>query len=381
MSEEQIKVIVIENGAGFIKAGFSGEDRPCFPPSSVEEQKKPVRQQVIPPVIQQKPQVRQPVIPLKKPKSDIETTDQKNLKLENMETVWRDTFYNLNIDPSTSNSLVLLTVPPLTTKDDKEIITEIMFDKFNVRDLYIATDAVLALLATGKTTGIVLHSTEGATHIVPIYEGHAILHAIKRFNICGRDLTDYLMKLLEKCYSFNSESDLDRSYVNDIKKKLCYVSNNYSDELYNSKSKDYEMPNGNVITIDVQQFKCPEALFLPSLLPTLPEPVGIHKVIYNSIIACDADIRKHLFGNIILSGENTVFPGFAERLQKELNILDTDQKYQMRIKVHENCEEKQENLAWIGGSDLSSLDSFNKLMITKADYDESGLTIVQKKCF
>ena len=385
MSEEQIKVIVIEHGAGFIKAGFSGEDRPCFPPSSVEEQKKPVRPPVRPLVIQ----------PLKEPKSDIETTDQKNLKLENMETVWRDTFYNLNIDTSKSNSLVLLTVPPLTTNADKQIMTEIMFNKFNVSGLYIATDAVLALLATGRKTGIVLHSTEGATHIVPIYEGQAITDKIKRFNICGQDLTNYLMKLLkEKGYSFNSDLESYRSDVNDIKKKFCYVANNYLDEVTSfeifNNSKNYEI-RGESITINVERIICPELLFKPYIIAS--GSIGIHEVIYNSIIECDADIQKELFGNIILSGENTVFPGFAKRLEieirekRERDLIErkiNTQDNQMEIKVHESFYKdgvnKQENLAWIGGSDLSSLDKFNEFWITKAEYDKSGSSIVNKKC-
>ena len=346
--KEQIKVITIENGAGFIengagfiKAGFYGEHEPrfIFPSSSGKGQKIPEKSDKL--------------------EAKSETTNQKNLKLENMETVWRETFYNkLQIEPS--EYPVLLTVPFLTTEDDKEIMTEIMFNKFNVRDLYIATDAVLALLATGRKTGIVLHSTEDATHIVPIQYGQAITDAIKRFNICGRDLTDYLMKLLEKCYSFN---DSNRSVVNDIKKKFCYVANNYlyevaNFEIYNNSKNYDEMPGGEAITIGVEQITCPEVLFNPVLkadpnapVPTSPKPVGIHEVIYNSIMECDADIQKDLFGNIILSGENTVFPGFAERLQNELDILANDQ---MRIKV-------QKNLAWIGGSDLSSLESFKEL--------------------
>ena len=42
---------------------------------------------------------------------------------------------------------------------------------------------------------------------------------------------------------------------------------------------------------------------------------------YNSIYKCDLDIRRDLYGNIVLSGGTTMFPGIADRMQKELTAL------------------------------------------------------------
>jgi actin len=327
--EEQIKIITIENGAGFIengagfiKAGFSGEDGPRF--------------------IKNGPRF------IKNGPIETKLTAEKQSKGENMETVWRDTFYKLGIYPR--ECPVLLTVPPLTSQADKELITKIMFNKFNVPGLYIATDAVLALLATGRKTGIVLHSTEDATHIVPIHDGRAISDEIRSFEICSRNLTNYLMKLL-----------------------------NEKGILFNSKSKKYEM-NDNEIKIDAEISECLEVLFKPAIIAA-SEPIGIHEVIYNSIMACKG-IQNKLFENIILSGENTVFPGFALRLEKELNELTKLRtNSDLIIKVYKQREQKkQEDLAWIGGSNLSSLESFKDLWVGKAEYDESGAEIITRKC-
>ena len=387
--------VIIDNGTGYIKAGLSIDEGPrTVFPSCVGY---PKYQEVIHKTDYKDFYVGNDAI-YKKAVLKLNYPMEHGVvnNWDDMEKIWGYIFTNeLRVAPEEHN--VMLTEAPFNPKENREKMTQIMFETFNVPNLYIAIQAVLSLYSAGKTTGMVLDSGDGVTHTVPIFEGYSLPHAILRLDIAGRDLTEYMQNLLTEIgirFSTTSEKEI----VKDIKEKCIYIPLELEKE--SVKLYDYELPDGNHVIIKDQRIKCPEALFKPSMIGK--EGLGIPDLCDLSIQKCDIDLRKDLYHNILLSGGNAMIKGLKERLTydlkkirggllSEIRVLPLDKEEQK--KDEEEKEEKDKGdgkpikpynikfAVWDGGKELSNISVFESNWISKTEYEEEGATILHRKCF
>lgn len=367
--------VVVDNGSGMVKAGIAGEDAPSHVfPSIIGRPRHAgimVGMEQKDCYVGDEAQSKRGILQLSYPIAHGIITSW-----DDMEKIWHHTFYNeLRISPE--EHPVLLTEAPLNPKSNRERMIDMMFQTFNCPATYVSIQAVLSLYSSGRTTGIVMDSGDGVSHTVPIYEGYALPHAVMRLDLAGRDLTEFMMKILHhRGHSFSTSAE--KEIVRDIKEKLCYIAFDYDEECKKADESDeidktYELPDGNMIAVGKERFECPEGLFQPAFLGR--EAKGIHHTTFDSIMKCDVDIRRELYANVVLSGGTTMYEGIGERMTKELTELVPQT---MQVKVIAPPERKFS--VWIGGSILSSLSTFNTMWITREEFDESGPSIVHRKC-
>ncbi|MCJ1309991.1 Actin-like protein [Agyrium rufum] len=364
--------IVLDNGSGTIRAGFAGEDLPkCYFPSFVG---RPKHLRVLAGALEgdvfigTKAQELRGLLKIRYPLEHGIVTDW-----DDMEKIWQFV-YTEELKTLSEEHPVLLTEPPLNPRANRDMAAQILFETFNVPALFTSIQAVLSLYASGRTTGIVMDSGDGVSHAVPVYEGFAMPSSIRRIDVAGRDVTEHLQLLLRKAgYVFQTSAE--KEIVRMIKEKTSYVSPDPKKEEKewsrdsNSSRPDqrkveYVLPDGHKIKLGAERFRAPEILFDPELIGL--EYPGIHQIVVDAINRTDMDLRKSLFGNIVLSGGSTLTKGFGDRLLHEVQRLAVKD---MRIKIFAPPERKYST--WIGGSILAGLSTFRKMWVNMDDWHEN----------
>jgi len=346
--------IVIDLGSGTIKAGFGGEDAPRVVFPSVLGAGRGGR------YVGAEAMAKRSLLKMSYPIQHgvIASWDEAVALL-------RHTFQEeLRADPADCN--VLVTEPPLNPEASREKLVQVLFESFGVPACYLACTSVLALRASGCTTGLVVESGDDATYAVPVCEGRVLPEAVGRLNLAGRDLTGYLVRLLRAAGAASADKELAR----EIKEKACYVSVDLEAE---ARDGAFALPDGNVFAIGDASFMCPEALFTPDLAGQ--DGPGLATVTHCAIQKADPGIRGELYGTIVLAGGSTLFSHLDDRLLQELTSLAPSAP-----KISVLAPPERTFSAWIGGSILSSLSAFAPQWITRADYEQAGPAIVTGRC-
>ncbi|XP_029430319.1 actin-85C-like [Rhinatrema bivittatum] len=366
--------VVLDNGSGLIKVGLSGDMKPRFTYSNIIG--RPKTKCVMIGVTQKdfyigdEAQAKRGILSIKYPVEHGIVTSW-----EDMELIWKHVYEN-DLRMRSSERPILVTEVPLNPLSNREKMTQLLFENFKVPAMYVAIQAVLALYASGRITGCVMDSGDGVSHTVPVFEGYCLPHAVLRLDLAGADLTDYLMRILtESGVSFVSTAE--KEIVRDIKEKICYVAIDIETEIAKMPSeveKEYKLPDGSLVKVQNQRFRCPEILFAPSCIGI--EAPGIDKLCSNTIMKCDIDLRAMFYCNIVLSGGSSLFPGMSERLAKEMKKM---LPACTSLKVFAPPERKIST--WMGGSILSSLSAFQQMWVTAEEFNEVGPNIVHRKCF
>lgn len=368
----ETQTIVIDNGSGYIKTSFAGQDNsPTVFPNYVG---RPKYERIMASVNSGDECVGRSADGLLKGVLKLKYPMEHGIvcpdSWHDMELVWAQVFKELGVPPD--QHPVLLTEAPLNPRSHRAKAAEVFFETLGVPSINFQEQAVLSLYAAGKTTGVVLDSGDGVTHVVPIYEGFSLRHAVGRMDLAGRDVTGYLQQLL-RIAGYNFQTSVEMQTVRQIKEKLCCVqlpqkerrgqSSLEQKQMDEDTQPEYSLPDGSTISIGQERVKAPEVMFDPSLIGL--EHQGVHQMLAESIMKCDMDIRRTLFYNIFLAGGNTMMDGFAYRITNETKELTPREA---KVKIH--APKNRHLTCWLGGSILASLATFQRLLITKKQYEE-----------
>ena len=378
--------VVIDNGTAILKAGFAGGDRPTVVFDSICGRVK--HERVMPGgalegvdvVIGDACRKHRGALVLSRPMESGRVTDWADV-----ERVWSHA-YNM-IEASYDGHPLLMTEAPLNPDSNREKCAEVLFEHLGVPALHIAPQAALSLYAGGRTTGLVLDIGDGVAQAVPVYEGLAVRSAVVRSEVGGRAISKRLELLLRRA-GFHAQTSAEKEVVREIKEACCYVSADASrDEhamsaalarkgtlpsqnLADAQPRSFRLPDGSSVRLEGERFRASEALFDPSVIGS--EEPGAAELVALACRRADLDLRATLYESVVLAGGSTLFPGFGERLVKDLRSKLPDTTIRVRAPPERALS------CWIGGSILASLATFKSMWVLRSEYDEHGASVFSR---
>ncbi|CBH16831.1 actin-like protein 2, putative [Trypanosoma brucei gambiense DAL972] len=391
--------VVLDNGSGFLKCGFAGSNFPeVFFRTAVG---RPVLRQTKMSEGRSSKRKDTQVDPLTK---DLVLGDECNgahhlldmtfpihngviQNMDDMRYLWKHAFHNLlSVEPEDHS--LLISEAPLFSHKDRVKLYEVMFEEFKFPFVQSTPQGVLSLFSNGLQTGVAVECGECVSHCTPIFEGYTIPKANRRVDLGGRNITEFLVRLMQRRgYSFNQSSDFET--VRCIKERFCYaaVDPKLEQRLALETTvleKTFLLPDGSSCSIGQERFEATEALFQPRLIDV--ECEGISSQLWNCIQATDIDVRSALYSHVVLSGGSTMFPGFPSRIERDMRaayserIVKGDPERLSRFPLCVEDPPRRRWMSFLGGAALAAVTAGNHDMwLSKKEWDEGGASAIQAR--
>lgn len=389
------KVLVLDNGAFSEKVGYASQSEPRIIPNCITKAKSERQRSFIGDQIDDCKDVSGLFYILPFQKGYLVNWDVEK-------QVWDYTFGRDVFKVEFSETCLIVTEPYFNFTSIQENMTEILFEEYQFNSILRINAGTLSAHKYHKENSdelccLVIDSGFSFTHIVPYIKGKKLKNAIRRINVGGKVLTNHLKDII----SYRQLHVMDETYVmNQVKEDVCYISCDFWKDMELAKRKqnnpivkDYVLPDytiikrgyvrspdepskskemEQIIRMNNERFMVPEILFHPSDVGI--KEMGISEAIINSIEAMPEEMRPHLYKNIVLTGGNCCFPGFRDRVYNDVRSLAPD-IFQVRVTLPENPVIN----SWRGGSILSTDAEFPKLIVSKKQYEENGVSFCLEK--
>lgn len=324
---------------------------------------------------------------------------------------------------------LLVTEPGWNPAKAREKTIEIAMEQWAVPAFFLAKTGQLAAYSQGKATALVVDMGHHNTSVTALHEGMVLKKSIQRTPLAGNWLSDQIRLMyaqqnvpLVPHYMVKSKLPVDAgapsnaTYVTfdkpptdsyrrleeervltAFKESVVQAwpgpgrldqpvgsgGQTNADQVKQLPPKPFEMPDGWNQVFGLERFKVAEGLFdhkaaYSDAAHQLPQQTQtITQTVRQAVESVDVDQRPALLNNVILTGAGSLIEKLPERLQADLSALFPNPK--VRVIANSNAVERKYG-AWIGGSVLASLGTFHQMWVSKAEYDEFGAKIVEKRC-
>lgn len=416
---EEGNAIVVDVGHDSVKVGYAGDDAPKHVfPSSVGRLNGALSADEF-----------------AAPKAGLEATsvfeDGLVSDWEGYEALWAHALAR-RLRVTALDAPLMVSEPAHAAGKHREKTVELLFEKHAPPALFLAKSSVLSAFAVGRATALVVDCGAGGTSVAAVHDGYALSRCLNRSPVGGHVLTDVLAASLAAAgtpvrprFSFAraekggtlyaqpvATPGVTPSYTRlktwevaaDVKIAACRVWESAWTGGGGSHAPltDYELPDGRVVTLADLRYSVPELLFNPSGLGAFPSAMdegaasfapgglaaslaphassfrGIPAAVAEVISKADVDVRKELWGGVVLVGGGSLFPHLKERLEREIAAA-APAVLKSKLLASTNSVERR-SAAWIGGSILASLGTFQQMWMSKAEYEEHGANLVHTKC-